>query len=348
MQVYMNIPSRPIEATVKAAVKAEELGYDGVLTSETKYDPFLPLVAAAQATSRVKLGTAIAIAFPRSPMAMAKTAWDLQAMSNGRFELGLGTQVRGHMVRRFSTPWTKPIPRMRQYVEAMRAIWDTWQNGSRLRYESENYSFNLMTPHVNPGPIEHPDIPVKLAAVTPAMGRMAGRCADGILMHGINTVKYNDEKFIPAIKEGLAQSDRSLDEFAMHVIGFYTAVRDDQALEKVRAGLRRTIAFYGSTRTYRTVFDTHGWGDMVDRLYELSLKGQTGSGQEGLWEKEMVEIVTDDVFDAFTVIGTYDDMGQRLKERFGGFASKISFSIPLKTPEDEEALKAIIRELHAS
>ena len=233
MQVYTKIPARPIEATVKAAVKAEELGYDGVLTSETQYDPFLSLVAAAQATSRVKLGTAIAIAFPRSPMTMAKIAWDLQALSKGRFELGLGTQVKGHIVRRFATPWTPPLRRMREYVSAMRAIWDTWQNRTRLDYKSENYTMNLMTPHVDPGPIEHPDIPVMLAAVTPRMGRMAGRCADGILMHGINTVKYNDEKFIPHIKEGLAQSERSFNDFAMHVIGFYTAVRDEAALEKV-------------------------------------------------------------------------------------------------------------------
>ena len=279
-------------------------------------------------------------------MTMAKIAWDLQALSKGRFELGLGTQVKGHIVRRFATPWTPPLRRMREYVSAMRAIWDTWQNRTRLDYKSENYTMNLMTPHVDPGPIEHPDIPVMLAAVTPRMGRMAGRCADGILMHGINTVKYNDEKFIPHIKEGLAQSERSFNDFAMHVIGFYTAVRDEAAFEKVKRGLRRTIAYYGSTRTYKTVFDTHGWGDVVDRLYELSRKGQVGSGQEDTWEKDMVEIVNDDVFNEFTLVGTYDTIARQLKDRYGSFASKISFDIRLKTPDDEEALRRIIQELH--
>ena len=346
MKVYMGIPPKPIEATARMAAKAEELGYDGVLVGDGKSDPFLPLVAAAQATTRVSLATAVAIVFPRSPMITAREAWDLQDMSKGRFELGLGTQVKGHIVRRFSTPWLPPIPRMREYVESIRAIWDTWQNGTRLNYKGEYYSFNLMTPQMNSGPIEHPDIPIFLAAVTPAMGRMAGRCADGIMMHGINTPKYSEAAFLPAIKEGLAKSGRNFDNFKMHVIGFITAVRDDEAREKVKAGLRRTIAFYASTRTYRVVLDTHGWGDVTDRLFELSLKGQVGGGQEGLWSKEMAEIINDDILDAFTVIEPYDNIAKKLKERYGSFASRISFSIPLRSREDEEVLRSIIKELH--
>jgi probable F420-dependent oxidoreductase len=335
MKVGTGIPN--ILAEVPAAARqAEALGYDEIASSETQHDPFLPLALAAEHTERVGLTTSVAIAFPRSPMIVANMSWDLQLYSKGRFILGLGTQVKGHNERRFSVKWSPPGPRMREYILALRAIWDSWQNGTRLNFEGEHYTFTLMTPFFNPGPIEHPNIPIHIAGVNPFMCRLAGEVADGLRMHGFNTPKYIKEVVLPAVEEGLRRSGRSRKDIEISGGGFIITGKDQAELEKNIQAAKRQISFYGSTRTYMPVFDVHGWSETGMRLHRLSL--------EGKWDI-MPDEITDEMLEEFAVIGTHDDIIPRIKTRFGGIVDRIGFSIPVRTPEDAERLKHMIQEL---
>lgn len=335
MKVGTGIPN--ILAEVPAAARqAEALGYDEVASSETQHDPFLPLALAAEHTERVGLTTSVAIAFPRSPMIVANMSWDLQLYSKGRFILGLGTQVKGHNERRFSVKWSPPGPRMREYILALRAIWDSWQNGTRLNFEGEHYTFTLMTPFFNPGPIEHPNIPIHIAGVNPYMCRLAGEVADGLRMHGFNTPKYIKEVVLPAVEEGLRRSGRDRKDIEISGGGFIITGKDQAELEKNIQAAKRQISFYGSTRTYMPVFDVHGWSETGMRLHRLSL--------EGKWDI-MPDEITDEMLEEFAVIGTHDDIIPRIKARFGGIVDRIGFSIPVRTPEDAERLKHMIQEL---
>jgi probable F420-dependent oxidoreductase len=315
------------------------MGYDDISTAETAHDSFLPLVIAAEHTERIGLGTSVAIAFPRSPMVTAMIAWDLQRYSKGRFTLGLGTQVKGHNQRRFSVTWTPPAPRIREYVESMRAIWNSFQNGEKLDYVGEHYSFTLMTPNFNPGPIEHPHIPVHIAAVNEHNARVAGEVCDGIKLHGFNTMKYTRDVILPAVMKGLAKSGRSREQFEVCGGGFLATGKDSSAVERSMQEVKRQISFYGSTRTYQNVFDHHGWGDTTARLHEMSLQDK--------WA-EMPSVIPDEMVEEFAVVAPYDSVAAKMKERYAGVVDRIGFGSASRDPEEQEAVRTIIKQLQAS
>jgi probable F420-dependent oxidoreductase len=306
------------EGVISAARELEARGYAGVWSSEVDSDPFLPLLLAGQATTRLQVGTAIAVAFARSPMTLATTAYDLQRYTSGRFVLGLGTQVRAHVERRFSMPWSPPVPRMREYVAALRAIWSSWQDGTRLRFEGEHYRHTLMTPMFAPAPHEWGAPPVYLAAVGPGMTRLAGEVADGLLAHGFTTARYLRERTLPALSEGLAAAGRSRAEVTVSLPGFVVTGRTDDERAEAAAAVKATIAFYGSTPAYRPVLELHGWEALADDLHALSV-----SRREDKWTA-MRDLVDDEVLGTFAVVGDPDEVGPLARKRFDGLVDRFS------------------------
>ena len=301
------------------ARKAEAAGYDAVWAAETSRDPFLPLLLAAEHTERIGLGTAIAVAFARSPMTLANTAWDLNGYSKGRFHLGLGSQIKPHIEKRFSMPWSHPAPRMREFISAMRAIWDCWQNGTKLDFRGDFYAHTLMTPFFNPGPSEYGPPKVFLAAVGEGMTRVAGEVADGMLVHGFTTELYLREKTLPAVLEGLKTSGRTRSDFELSYPAFVVTGETEEQMTAAATGTRRQIAFYGSTPAYRGVLELHGWGDLQPELNTLSKRGE--------WE-EMGRLIDDDVLHAFAVVGKPDEVPGLLQKRFGDLVDRLNFYTP--------------------
>lgn len=270
------------------ARRAEAAGVAGLWSADVSHDPFLPLAVAAEHTDRLELGTAIAVAFARSPVATAMTAWDLARLSRGRFILGLGTQVRAHVERRFGMTWSgRPVAQLREYVTVVRAAWDAWQHGSRPSVRGEFYRFTLMTPAFNPGPIDHPAVPIYLAGVGAGMVRLAGEVADGLIVHPLHSRSYLADVVLPAVRAGAADAGRPADAITI-AASVILATDDDEIAEA-----RRTIAFYASTPTYRPVLDHHGWGEVADAL--------AGHARHGRWD-EMAELVSDEMLDAFAVV----------------------------------------------
>lgn len=330
--------SGDLASVQEQAQKAEELGYDGIVATETKGDPFVPLILAASATSRITLATGVAIAFPRSPMTVAMTAWDLQRLSGGRFSLGLGTQVKGHIERRYSTPWAPPGPRLREYVLSLRAIWDCWQNGTPLKFEGEYYNFSLMPPDFNPGPIEHPHIPVVIGAVNQYNCRLAGEICDGIRTHPLISRKYLEDFILPNVEEGARRAGRSVESVQVYVSPLIATGRTDAEVSVAAEDVRRRIAFYASTRSYRPVLEIHGWGSTVDTLHRLSVRGE--------WDK-MPQQITDEMLETFAIVGTYDQLAGQLKKRFADLASWVAFGIPVDDDASEGTLKSALAELRS-
>ncbi len=329
----------PSWSTIRDQVReAETLGYDSLIAVETQHDPYLALAIAAQEPAKIELGTGIALAFTKSPVATAYTAWDLQRMSGGRLMLGLGSQVKGHVMRRFGMPWSKPAQRMKDYVGAMRACWRAWQTGEPLDYRSEHYNLSLMTPNFAPPPQKHPHIPVAIAAVQERMLQVAGEVCDGVRLHGIVTRKYIDQIALPNLKKGFAKSGKPESEWSNFQIsggGFLAAAKDRDALKKAREAIKSTIAFYGSTRSYRSSFELDGWGDTADELHKLSVQQK--------W-REMPRLVSEDMVDAFAAVGTYDDIAAVIKKRFAGI-NRVSFDIPVRDDRDRGVLKEILQDL---
>ena len=322
----------------ESAQRADRLGFDSASSSETNHNPFLPVAIAAGHSENVKLRTSIALAFARSPMDMAYLAWDLQAMSGGRFALGLGSQVRGHIVRRFSMDWSAPAPRMREYIQALRHIWNAWQNREPIRFHGDHYNFNLMPPFFNPGPIENPDLKVFISAVNPYMLRVAGEVCDGVLLHGFCTPKYTRDVIIPNLKIGADRAGRSLDEIEINAGGFIITGETEEEVESKKAGVKGQISFYASTRSYEGVMSAHGWDDTAARLYRMSVDNK--------WP-EMPGQITDDMLETFAVVGTYDEIVDKLKAAHGDYATSISFDFPTSTPEEEERVAAMVAELQS-
>ncbi len=300
------------------ARRLEERGYAGVWASEVAHDPFLLLHAAALATERVQVGSAIAVAFARSPMTLASTAYDLQRYSHGRFVLGLGTQIKAHVERRFSMPWSAPAARMREYVGALRAIWAAWEDGSPLRFRGEHYQHTLMTPMFTPARHEWGPPPVHLAAVGPLMTRLAGEVCDGLLAHGFTTERYLRERTLPALREGLELSGRPREAVQVSLPGFVVSGRDDDEWARSRAAVRAQIAFYGSTPAYRPVLELHGWEALGDELNALST-----SRREDKWEA-MAELVDDEVLGTFAVLAEPEEVGAEVLRRFDGVVDRFS------------------------
>ncbi len=339
MKVETGIPTNDLRASGDQARKLERLGYDGVVAPEVKNDPFLPLAAAAITTERVSLGTSVAIAFPRSPMITALMSWDIQRASNGRFILGLGPQVKGHNVRRYSSFWSgHPQKQMREYIEAVKAIWNTWQTGEPLDYRGEYYTHTLMTPEFSPGPVAGGPPKIMISAVGPFMARLAGELCDGVRMHGFCTAKYIQEVIWPELQNGARKAGRDPSTLEVSGGGFTVTGATQSEVEQGREQARTRVSFYGSTRTYHGVFEAHGWTDLGPRLHEMSLKGQ--------WDRMPAE-VPDDVLDQFVVAGTHDEIVDRIKERFGGVCTRVSLAMPLRTPDDEDRARGMIAQLQA-
>lgn len=319
MRIDTYAPLGDFAAIEAHARRVEALGFDDLCTPDIHGDPFIPLAIAAMNTERIGLRTAVAIAFPRSPMVVANTAWSLHCNSAGRFALGLGTQVKGHNERRFSVKWVAPRTRLREYVESLRAIWRCWELGERLSYTGEHYQFTLMTPEFSPPKSGLPPIPIYLAAVRPRMLELAGEVADGVRLHGFATRRYLREVALPRIEAGLARAGRSRASFEICGGGFIATGKTDAEVAERREWARYRVAFYGSTRTYKPVMTLHGWDDLAAELHRMSVAGQ--------WS-EMAARVPDDVLDAFCVSATYDQLAAAIKARFAGISDCITLAMP--------------------
>jgi probable F420-dependent oxidoreductase len=327
-----------LDALGRDARLLEEIGYHGMVVEETKDDPFVLMALAAQATSRLRIGTSVAIAFPRSPAITAMSAWTLAKLSRGRFTLGLGTQVKAHIERRYGVAWSAAGPWMREYVQAVRAIWDCWQNGTKLDVKGPHYTINLTVPLFNPGPIEHPHIPIHVAAVNAVMCQVSGEVADGIRVHPVCTPSYIEQVMRPAIRAGAAKAGRPLDGFQVCMKPLVaTAATEAELAPKVR-DVRARVAFYASTPQYRAAFEHVGLGDLADRLKLLSRAQR--------WE-EMPQHISDETLHTFVTVGTYDTIAARLQERFGKIVTDIEFSIQVKTDADHELLRGMAKEIQS-
>ncbi len=312
------LSSAGIDDVPATARELEARGYAGLWASEVAHDPFLQLLAAGQATDRLQVGTAIAVAFARSPMTLAHTAFDLQRYTRGRFVLGLGTQIKAHVERRFSMPWTAPAARMREFIGALHAIWNAWQHQEPLRFQGEHYRHTLMTPMFAPPPHEWGAPPVYLAAVGPLMTRLAGEVADGLLAHGFTTARYLRERTLPALQEGLAASGRARDQVTISLPGFVVTGRTEPERTVAAEAVKATIAFYGSTPAYRPVLELHGWEALADDLHALSV-----SRREDKWTA-MRDLVDDEVLGTFAVVGDPDEVGPLARKRFDGLVDRFS------------------------
>lgn len=315
MKVDYYYPPLPPGSAVEAAHRAARIGYDGFFTTETSHEPFIPLALAAQAEPDLTLGTAIAVAFPRSPMVTAQLAWDLASLSEGRFVLGLGTQVRAHVTRRFSTEWTSPGPRLREYVQALRAIWRSFQDSEPLRFDGEHYRFSLLTPFFDPGPIAHPDIPIAIAGVGPYLSSLAGELCDGFHVHPFHTVRYLDEVVLPEMRGGAERAGRTLEDVERISTVFVVTGRNDEEMAQMRETVRQQVAFYASTPSYRPVLDVQGW-DFGEELTRLSKRGDWAG---------MAALVGDDVVDEIAVTAPPDRLGRAVRERYGDRIQRVGF-----------------------
>ncbi|MGZ6792348.1 MAG: LLM class F420-dependent oxidoreductase [Mycobacteriales bacterium] len=307
------------------AQRAEAAGYDGIWTTETNHEPFYPLLLAADRTERIEVGTGIAVAFARNPMTTAAAAWDLNAFSKGRFVLGLGSQIKPHIEKRFSMPWGQPAARMREFVSALHAIWDCWQDGVPLQFQGEFYTHTIMTPFFNPGPNPHGKPKVLVAAVGEGMTRVAGEVADGMLVHGFTTERYLREVTLPTLTEGLAASGRTRADLQLSYPALVATGTTEAEVATALAGTRKQIAFYGSTPAYRPILDLHGWGDLQPELNALSKQGE--------WDA-MGTLISDEVLHTFAVVAEPDDVAGELHRRFGDLVDRISLYMPYENPTD--------------
>lgn len=303
-------------SVLSGAADAEADGFDGYIATETTHDALVLLTLAATATSRVDLLSGIAVAFARNPMATAIAANDIQLASSGRFQLGLGSQVKAHIERRFSMPWSKPAARMREYVEALRAIWSSWETGGPLRFEGEFYRHTLMTPFFSPGPNPFGPPPVWVAAVGEQMAATAGEVADGVICHVFTTPRYLAEVTVPAVQRGMRAAGRTSGSVGLAIPAFVTIGADQRELDVASAHTKARIAFYASTPAYRPVLELHGWEEIGDALNARSRRGEWAA---------MGELVTDEMLHEFSIVGDLDEVANGIRTRFDGVATRISF-----------------------
>jgi len=323
-----------LKTSADYARKVEAMGYDCLWSSETQHDPYLPLAVAATSTSRIKLGTNIATVFSRSPMITAQIAWDLQRASSGRFTLGLGTQVKGHNERRFSVKWESPGPKMAEAIRALRAIWDCWQNGAKLDFKGRFYTFDVMTPFFNPGPIEHPRIPIFIAAVNPHMCGVAGELCDGMHVHPFNSPTYLREVVRPAVEAGLRKASRRAEDFTYATSTFVVLGDTEKERAEQARMVKQQIAFYGSTRTYEPVLAAHGWQDLTPKLHRKSIEGD--------WEG-MADLISDEMLDTYAVTATHDTLHAKMRERYAGLLDRTALYQPYRPAQNDPRLPAMIR-----
>jgi probable F420-dependent oxidoreductase len=337
LDLTLPVETNQPQAAGRVARAADELGFDGVWTSETKHDSFLPLVLAAEHSARLQLGTAVSIAFPRSPMVIAQLAWDLQSLSGGRFLLGLGTQVKAHIERRFGVAWDAPVARLRDYLGALRAIWTTFQTGSPLRYEGRYYQLSLMTPFFNPGPIQHPTIPIWIAGVNTGLAQLAGEAAQGFHVHPFHSVRYIQQVVRPGITAGAERAGRAPNEIELHASIFVIPRTNGAETDRMRAKVREQLAFYASTPTYRPVLEAHGWQDVGEQLSSLAKRQQ--------WA-EMPGLIGDEMLQTFAVEAMPDEIGHAMRARYEGVLDRVSFYLPFIPGEQDDFWRAAIHAIH--
>ncbi|MDP6666421.1 MAG: TIGR03617 family F420-dependent LLM class oxidoreductase [Dehalococcoidia bacterium] len=336
MKVVGHYGGGALSAVPEEVARLERLGFDVLATGETRHEATTRWTLAAHVSERAEISTSVIIAFPRSPFVLAQMAWELQRLTGGRVSIGLGTQVKGHNERRFSTgPWEAPARRMSEYVRMMRAVWQTFQTGELVPFEGKYYRFTLCPPGFNNGPIDHPPPKIFLAAVRPAMTRVAGRVADGLLPHGFTTEKYVREVTLPNLEQGAREAGRDLSEIEIAGGGMMALAETEDGLEEKLLELRSRVAFYGSTRTYQRVFAVHGQEELGQQLHEMSVTNR--------WD-EMPNAVSLDVVRQFAVIGTYESMAGEIKRR-QGYAGRVSIGADAKTSAEEERLADLVRQV---
>jgi probable F420-dependent oxidoreductase len=338
MQIHAGMDQRmPLDQVAAYARRVEAIGFDGLNVPDAVHDGLLTATIALAATTRLRVATSVLVAFPRSPMNVAHAAWDLQTLSNGRFELGLGTQVRGNIVGRYSTPWEPPVPRMREYVQSLREIWDCWQHGGSLDFQGESYRFTRMQPFFNPGPIEHPEIPILLGAVGPRMTRLTGEVADGMMSHPTNSgPRYLREVTIPEIEAGATAAGRTGERPTLMAAGFVATGTTTEQLEASRESIRELLTFLYSTPAYWRSLELYGWGDVGRELHQLT--------REGRWA-DMAGKIHDEMLDTLVPQGTYDEIDRVLHDWYDGITDRITFPVP-GDPGDDEHAAAVLSRLH--
>ena len=312
---------------------ADEVGFDGIWTFETAHEPFLPLVLAAEHSRQLSLGTSIAVAFPRSPTIVAQISWDLAQFSQGRFILGLGTQVKGHNERRFGVKWERPVDKMRDYILALRALWDCWQNRTRLDYQGEFYKLTLMTPFFSPAPHAYHRIPIFLAGVNQRMCQLAGELCDGFHIHPLHTARYIRGAILPNIEIGLAKNGRQRRAIELSSSIFVIPTNEPAQTARFEAEVRQQISFYASTPPYRPVFDLEGWGDVADDLKALAARAR--------WS-EMPALITDEMLERLALRGTWAELPEKVLRKYGGLLDRASYYFPMVPGQDEEGWRETV------
>jgi len=336
-EVFATTPEKMSPAEISAhAQRAEAMGFDGLQVPDAIHDGLLLAAMALNATERLTVATGVLVAFPRSPMTVAIAAWDLQQLSQGRFEIGLGTQVKANIEKRYSARWDSPVPQLREYIQSLRAIFHSFQSGEPLQFEGQHYQFSKLQPFFNPGPIDHPNIPILAGAVGPAMTKMVGAVADGMITHPTNSPpRYIREVCLPRLQTGFARSDnsdRSDDDFKL-VLGPLTATGKDQAtVAREWEKQRRLLGFLYSTPAYWPSLELFGWNDTGEQLLALT--------REGRWQ-EMANVLTDEMLTEFVPRGSYGDIAGVIKQRYGDLTKRISFPMPDDPADDHAAAEAI-------
>jgi probable F420-dependent oxidoreductase len=316
------LPPIGLKEVPAIAKAAEEIGFDALWTQETQHDPFLPCTLIAEHTTRLRFGTAVAVSFARSPANIAYTAWDLAAQSDGRFILGLGTQVKAHIERRFGQAWPESVTgKLREQIQVIRAFWDCWQNGTKLNYREEYYKITLMSPFFNPGPIEHPNIPIYIAGVNTGLAKLAGGLCEGFHVHPFHSVRYLKEVILPAIVEGAARERRNKKDVSVLANAFVATTTEEMNFARAQ------IAFYASTPSYRPVMDLHGWADVAEKLSAHAARGE--------WA-EMPTLITDEILSEFAVVTEEHKLAHELRERYDSIADRLTLYTPFVPGERDE------------
>ena len=316
------------------ARSADEMNFDGLWTFETAHEPFLPLVLAAEHSRRLTLGTSIAVAFARSPAVLAYMGWDLARYSKGRFIMGLGTQVKGHNERRFGVKWEKPVERMRDTILAIRAIWNCWQNQTRLNFRGEFFTLNLMTPFFNPGPHDYPRIPIYVAGVNQRMCRLAGELCEGFHVHPLHTRRYLQEVICQNIQLGLTKGGRQREDIELCASIFVIPTDNPEEAAIHESEVRQQISFYASTPPYRPVFELHGWSAVADQLRALAAGGK--------W-LEMPRLITDEMIETFALRGRWQELPRRVLEKYSGLLDRVGYYFPFVPGQNDDGWRATIR-----
>jgi probable F420-dependent oxidoreductase len=327
MKLDAALPPVGLKAVPAIAEAAEEIGFDALWTQETQHDPFLPCALIAEHTTRLDFGTAIAVSFARSPANLAYTAWDLAAQSGGRFIMGLGTQVKAHIERRFGQPWPESVTgKLREQIQVIRALWDCWQQGTKLNFRGEYYKITLMSPFFNPGAIEHPNIPIYIAGVNTGLAKLAGELCNGFHVHPFHSVKYLQEEILPAIEEGAAKERRKREDISVSVTAFVATSPEEMNFARAQ------ISFYASTPSYRPVMDLHGWNRVAEKLSAHAAKGE--------W-MEMPMLITDEMLYEFAVVTEEGRLADELKKRYDGIADRLTLYTPFAPGEKDQWWKKI-------